>query len=126
MVLLLILLLFGAAVILAGLMWVWLWRRKAAWVTHLAFAAVGVTGILIGIFFSHRFEYRFNPTTRISGFPLPVAIHKMEGGQWTTLAFPIPLAWLMLGANAAVMGAAASSLVAILSAIGRKRHPLET
>jgi hypothetical protein len=59
-------------------------RRSHATVSWwLAFGALIITGIALGVWFAFFFEYQPTATLRVLGFPLPLVIFAWEEDHWT-------------------------------------------
>ena len=66
------------------------WRR---------FALLGCVGLIAGIWCAFGVEYTLAGKMRLSGFPVPVAISRLEEGTWVSTAIPDYLRYLGMATN---------------------------
>jgi hypothetical protein len=69
---------------------------KTMW---LAFAALVVLGLALGVWMACRVEYPLGTRFRLSGFPMPVAFFHLEAGQWVDFITPPAIMYPGIAAN---------------------------
>jgi hypothetical protein len=91
----------------------------------MAFLLLSFAGIIFAV--SAAFVWGYNPTDslRVEGFPIPIAIFKLEGTQWTDFVSSMPIQIFTLFANIFACVALALVPLTIASRVAsrRKRQP---
>lgn len=110
---------------LALLVWMRLWlrRQQASPRVQVAFSLAVLAGALLGVGASARLELQVNPTTRMVGAPLPVALQRRESGRWIQPPAPRGRALVVTAANGALLAAALGAPACLLLAALRAREP---
>jgi hypothetical protein len=63
-------------------------RTKSGRNWRIAFASLGATGLVAGIWLAFKFDYQVSPTMRFISFPMPLGFFHLENGVWIDFVTP--------------------------------------
>jgi hypothetical protein len=55
-------------------------RAGASW--WIVWWSLGLTGVGLGAYCTVGIEYMYDPTLRVTGFPMPIVMFELEQGRW--------------------------------------------